>query len=118
MCEVVHNMVASHLLKWCDYNQDVLGHKSELRFIRDELGRECDFVVVQNKKPLFAVECKYADDNPADSLLKLRSKFKAVIPKWYQIKMDTIDNDMNAKIISPDFKILSFSRFCEELNLI
>jgi predicted AAA+ superfamily ATPase len=112
------NMVASHLLKWCDYNQDVLGYKTELRFVRDELGRACDFVVLQNKKPLFAVECKYSDDNTSDSLMKLRPKFKDTIPKWYQVRMDTIENNINSKVIAPDFKILPFSRFCEELKLV
>ena len=112
------NMVASHLLKWCDYNQDILGYKTELRFIRDDLGRECDFVVLQNKKPLFAVDCKYSDDKPSDSLMKLRSKFKGTILRWYQVRMDTIENNINIKVIAPGFKILSFSKFCDELKLV
>ncbi len=112
------NMVASHLLKWCDYNQDVMGYKTELRFIRDELGRECDFVIIQNRKPLFAVECKYSDDTPSESIMKLRSKFKNTIPRWYQVWMDTRENNIDSKLIAPDFKILSFSRFCMELKMV
>jgi hypothetical protein len=30
----------------------------ELRFLRDTQAREVDFVVVRDKRPLFAVECK------------------------------------------------------------
>ncbi len=112
------NMVASHLLKWCDYNQDVLGFKMELRFIRDELGHECDFVILQNRKPLFAVECKYSDDKPSESLLKLRSKFKNTIPFWYQVRMDTSEYKADSKVIASDFKILSFSKFCSELKMV
>jgi hypothetical protein len=32
----------------------------ELRFLRDTDKREIDFVVIKDKKPLFAVECKQA----------------------------------------------------------
>lgn len=34
------------------------GHRIELRFLRDIDGREVDFFVLKDKKPLFAVECK------------------------------------------------------------
>ena len=51
------NFVASHLLKYCHFIEDTEGHAMELRYIRDTDHREIDFVVVKNKKPLFAVEC-------------------------------------------------------------
>lgn len=105
------NLVASHLLKWCDFNQDVLGEKMELRFIRDETGKECDFVVLKNRKPLFAVECKLSDDQPSSSLLALRSKI-STIPKWYQVHLGT-----KSKIIAPDLSILPFGEFCQLLAL-
>ena len=38
--------------------KDALGYKTELRYIRDESGKECDFVVLKDKKAFFAVECK------------------------------------------------------------
>jgi predicted AAA+ superfamily ATPase len=105
------NMVASHLLKLCDYWQDVLGYKSELRYIRDETGNEVDFVVLRNRKPVFAVECKLADTNISSSLLKFKSKLD--IPQWYQVHLGEI-----SRIIDPDFKILPFEKLCEELDLI
>lgn len=105
------NLVASHLLKWCDFNQDVLGEKMELRFIRDETGKECDFVVLKNRKPLFAVECKLSDDQPSSSLLALRSKISN-IPQWYQVHLGT-----KSKIIAPDLSILPFGEFCRVLAL-
>lgn len=52
------NFVAGHLLKYCHFLEDTQGDKMELRFIKDIYGREVDFVVIKNKKPLFAVECK------------------------------------------------------------
>jgi predicted AAA+ superfamily ATPase len=105
------NMVASHLLKLCDYWQDVLGYRSELRYIRDEKGREVDFVVLRDRKPLFAVECKLADSNISQSLLELKSKFN--IPKWYQVHMGS-----KARVLQPDLSILPFEMLCQELSLI
>ena len=105
------NMVASHLLKLCDYWQDVLGYRSELRYIRDEKGREVDFVILRDRKPLFAVECKLTDTDVSPSLLEFKAKLN--IPKWYQVHMGD-----KSRIISPNFSILPFERLCEELNLI
>lgn len=105
------NMMASHLSKLCDFWQDVLGHRTELRYIRDETGKECDFVVLKDRQPIFAVECRLSDTEVSPSLLYFRSKLK--IPKWYQVHMGE-----KTRIISPDLMILPFSKFCEIENLI
>ncbi len=52
------NMVASHLLKFCDFYYHVYGIKTELRYIRDREGREVDFLVTWDNIPWFMVECK------------------------------------------------------------
>ena len=44
------NLVASHLLKFCHYHEDVFGEEMELRFLRDINKREVDFIVIKNKK--------------------------------------------------------------------
>lgn len=67
-------MIASHLLKPCDYWQDVHGHKAELRYIRDEKGKEVDFVVLRDRKQLFAVECKLSDTDAAPALLEFKTR--------------------------------------------
>jgi predicted AAA+ superfamily ATPase len=105
------NMVASHLLKLCDFWQDTQGYRTELRYIRDETGKECDFVVLRDRKPLFAVECKLSDTNISPSLLYFRSKLD--IPRWYQVNLKE-----KARIIEPDLSILPFEKFCETLKLI
>lgn len=105
------NMVASHLLKLCDYWQDVLGYRTELRYIRDETGKECDFIVLKDRKPVFAVECKLNSTDISPSLLYFKSKLN--IPKWYQVNL----NDKN-RIIDPTFSILSFDKFCKEVGLV
>lgn len=105
------NMVASHLLKLCDYWQDVLGYRTELRYIRDETGKECDFIVLKDRKPVFAVECKLNSTDISPSLLYFKSKLN--IPKWYQVNL----NNKN-RIIDPTFSILSFDKFCKEVGLV
>lgn len=70
------NLVASSLLKWVHYRQDVFGEDIELNYFRDAEGREVDFVIVVNKKPIMMIECKWNDDqiSPALNYLKLRFK--------------------------------------------
>ena len=43
------NMVASQLLKFCHFQEDVHGHKMELRYLKDIDNREIDFVVLKTK---------------------------------------------------------------------
>jgi len=48
------NLVAGQLLKYCHWIEDTEGYPMELRYLRDTDKREVDFVVVKNRKPLFA----------------------------------------------------------------
>lgn len=83
------NFVASQLLKYCDYLEDAEGHHMELRYLRDTDKREVDFVVIQNGKPLFAVECKLKDQ-PANSAIVYYVN-RLSIPKFYQIHLGEKD---------------------------
>ena len=58
----LENMVACHLLKWCNYLEDSEGRSLELRFYRDTTGREVDFVILENDKPIRFIECKSSQD--------------------------------------------------------
>ena len=69
------NLVASHLLKWVHFEQDAHGRDMELRYFRDTDGREVDFVVVEGRRPLVLVECKWSDTEPDRSLRYLRARF-------------------------------------------
>lgn len=55
------NLVASHLLKWVHHEEDTKGRNLELRYLRDIAGREVDFVLLEDGKPLELVECKWSD---------------------------------------------------------
>jgi predicted AAA+ superfamily ATPase len=106
------NLVASHLLKYCHFLEDTEGDEMSLRFLRDSVGREIDFVVLKNGKPQFAVECKTG----AQSLSRNIRYFseRASIPLYYQVHSDArVDSEW------PDAKarMLPFVRFCELLRL-
>jgi predicted AAA+ superfamily ATPase len=68
-------MIACHLLKWVHYEQDTKGRDIDLCYFRDVDGREVDFVITDNKKPLMLIECKWADDQLSQSLRYLKNKF-------------------------------------------
>lgn len=105
------NLVASHLLKYCHYLEDTQGYKMELRYLRDTNNREIDFVVVQNKKPIFAVECKSGDRSVGPSLHYFRERTN--IPKFYQVHMKERDY-----VVDGNIRVLPFISFCKELNLV
>ena len=69
------NLVASHLLKWVHFQQDSQGADLELRYFRDVDGREVDFIVVEKNKPLWAIECKWADDEIGKGLAYFKQRF-------------------------------------------
>lgn len=79
------NLVASQLLKYCHWITDTEGHSMEIRFVRDHLKRELDFLVLKNNKPLFGVECKAGYRPPGSHLHYFKSKLN--IPTIYQIHL-------------------------------
>jgi predicted AAA+ superfamily ATPase len=105
------NMVAGHLLKYCHFVEDTEGHDMELRYIRDTDKREVDFVVLRDKKPRFAVECKTGQKNVSPTCSYFRERTS--IPRFYQVHLGTKDyGDAEA-----DTRVLPFATFCRELKL-
>ena len=73
------NLVASHLLKWVEFQIDTEGRDLELRYFRDIDGREVDFVVTEHRLPIAFIECKLGDDAVAPGLKYLLARFPKVI---------------------------------------
>jgi len=71
------NLVASHLLKWVQFEEDATGRDLELRYFRDVDGREVDFVVLESRRPILFVEAKWGDDPVARGLAYLKARFPA-----------------------------------------
>lgn len=105
------NLVASQLLKYCHFIEDTEGYRMELRFIRDIDKREIDFVVIKDKKPLFAVEAKSGEKSLASSIPYYASRTQ--IPHFYQVHRGDRDQEY------PDYRarILPFLKFCQVLNM-
>jgi hypothetical protein len=72
------NFIACHLLKWVHFEEDTKGRGLELRYYRDELGREVDFVVTENLKPILFLEAKRSPQGIHPALRYLKSKFPKV----------------------------------------
>lgn len=72
------NFLAVHILKWIYYQQDCFGRNLDLRYYRDKQGREVDFVILENNKPIEFIEAKYGDDEISKGLIYLKSKFPHV----------------------------------------
>ena len=103
------NLVASHLLKYCHYHYDTKGIKMELRYLRDTDKREVDFIVLKNKKPVFAVECK-SKDKALSSHLKYFQE-RLLIPEVFQVHLYDADFGNSKK----GGRALPFPRFCKEI---
>ncbi len=83
----------------------------ELRFLRDFDGREVDFVVLKNKKPLFAVECKTGEKQASPHLKYFSDRTQ--IPKFYQVHLGT-----KSYFVTDKIQVLPFSEFCLKENLV
>lgn len=102
------NFIAAQLLKYCHFLEDTEGYEMELRFLRDTDKREVDFVVLKDRNPMFAVECKAGERgiNPAMHYFMERT----AIPTCYQVHTGERD------YLKDGIRVLPAETFCKELN--
>jgi predicted AAA+ superfamily ATPase len=79
-------LVACHLLKAVDGWNDLGLGRFELRYLRDKLQREVDFLIVRDRKPWCLVEVKTGEDRLSPSLAHFQSETGA--PHALQVVMD------------------------------
>jgi predicted AAA+ superfamily ATPase len=102
------NLVAGHLLKYCHLMEDIQGYNMELRYLRDTDQREIDFVVLKDKKPIFAIECKTGERHLSPHINYFRARTD--IPNFFQVHLGTADYG------SPKTgRVLPFITFYKEL---
>jgi predicted AAA+ superfamily ATPase len=70
-------LMACHLLKAVECWTDLGLGNFELRYLRDKLKREVDFLVVRDRKPWMLVEVKTSDTRLSDSLRYFQTATKA-----------------------------------------
>lgn len=89
-------LVACHLLKAVEGWTDLGLGRFELRYVRDKLKREVDFLVVRDRKPWFLVEVKSGDTKLSEALgyfqaqTKARHAFQVVLDKPF-VNADCFD---------------------------
>lgn len=100
------NLVASHLLKYAHFLQNSQGFKAKISYLRDNEGREVDFIFTIDDKPWFAVEVKI---NKEESHLDYFKK-KLDVPFIYQVvrksKVDYFKDEV--RVISVDKFLTAF----------
>jgi predicted AAA+ superfamily ATPase len=67
------NMVAVELLRAVSAWNDMGGGNFELGFIRTKEGREVDFVLVNNRRPILLIEAKLGDEDVSPNLKRFQS---------------------------------------------
>jgi predicted AAA+ superfamily ATPase len=105
------NLVAANLLKYCHHLEDTEGEEMELRFLRDSAGREVDFVVLKNRSPLFAVECKLGERGLSRQVAYFAQRTE--IPKFYQVHTGNTDVEFSGHRA----RVLPFYKFTEILGV-
>ena len=103
------NLVASQLLKYCHFVEDTEGNAMELRFLRDTDRREVDFVVLKDRKPLFAVECKTGERSLSPAIRYFAERTS--IPRFFQVHLGDRHFENGWATVLP------FRTFCRELHL-
>ena len=103
------NLMASQLLKYCHFIEDTEGFRMDLRFLRDTDKREVDFVVLKDKKPIFAVECKRGDRSISPALYYFMERTE--IPKFYQVHDGKKDYEKGG------IRVIPIQAFCRELQM-
>jgi predicted AAA+ superfamily ATPase len=103
------NLVASQLLKYCHWIEDTEGHAMELRYLRDVDQREVDFVVLKDRKPIFAVECKTGEKSLGGAIQYFAER--TPIPRFYQTHLGVRHFETGKITVVP------FIRLCRDLEL-
>jgi len=104
----IENLVAQHLLKFCHYLKDAEGWDVDLYYLRDQTGREVDFLVTLHDQPWLAIEVKQNDTELSRALLYFKEKLK--IPYCYQLVLKD-DQDF----IKNDIRVITIKKFLTAL---
>ncbi len=70
------NMVAAHLLKNVQWQQDTRGQAADLHYIRTKDGAEVDFCLSEGDTLTHLVECKLSDTKPHHTLVRFAEQFE------------------------------------------
>ncbi|MBI4403250.1 MAG: ATP-binding protein [Deltaproteobacteria bacterium] len=99
------NLVACHLLKWIHFEMDTKGQVWELRYFRDSDGREVDFVIMKDRRPVRFIECKLSDTSISSSLRYLKERYQTA--DAFQLVAETERDFVKEQVrVVPAYKFL------------
>ncbi len=107
------NLLAVHLLRLCHWAEDVLGESLELRYFRDVVGHEVDFVLLRGKKPWLVVEAK-SSDQPLDNGMKYLLE-RVRVPYAVQVAASGTRDVTLPSINGAKLRLLPATRFLSQL---
>lgn len=102
-------LVACQLLKYCHFVEDTEGYRMELRYLRDTDKREVDFVVLRQRRPLFAVECK-SGERAIGAAVRYFAE-RTPIPRFFQVHRG------ESYFSTGKITVLPLVRLCAELGM-
>jgi uncharacterized protein len=71
---VFENIVANHLLKYAEWQQDAYGQDCELHYLRTKDGAEIDFALRTDDNLTHLIECKVSDIKPHRALMRFATE--------------------------------------------
>ena len=94
------NMLASHLLRHCHFQEDSEGDRMQLCFLKDRDDHEADFLLVRNGKPFQLLEAKLTDPHLTRGILYFSRKLKIKQTSQVVFNFEGIKEGRDADIIS------------------
>lgn len=73
------NLIAGHLLKYCDYLTDTGVGTFELRYLKDKEKNEIDFLILKNNRPWMPIEVKLSEESPISNWKKFMRLLKCPV---------------------------------------
>ena len=108
------NMLALHLLRYCDLARDLWGKDLSLRYFRHRDGKEVDFILFLNRKPWIAIEAKLSDSKLSPALKYYLERFK--LPYAFQVVLSNAQERTLESINGCQVRIVSAQRFLANLG--
>jgi len=107
------NMLAMHLLRFVHWHRDLFGENLELRYFRNRLGCEVDFVILRDKKPWMAIEAKMSDGDISPSFKYFLERVK--VPFAFQVFLSGTKERRISDINGATVQLISAARFLAQL---
>jgi len=109
----LENLVASHLLRFIHWCEDLLGEKVELRYFKDVDGHEVDFILLRKRAPWIAIEVKSSEQKLDANLKYFLERVKC--PFAFQLQLKSRDDYSHPDINGCKIRLVPVGKFLAAL---